>query len=202
MIGIIKRILKTRTKKNTSNQNVNPINIIFFFDSLVVTKKKYTDINQLWSEFPTLKFIKGFKTLEEMTKYIVDELDDLEEKEIYKLKGFQEPTSEELVKLDYKRHIKSLRVMADYSSSGIWIIEQAGPFKHSMANYSDLGISEKLSNAFEKWITEYDKALEGKLDKQLFDKTGRDLALDLKKELPDVQVFYYHENRDLGEEEV
>lgn len=113
-----------------------------------------------------------------------------------------EITQETMNKERSKTEITSLRVMADYASSGIWVMEQTGPFRHGMIEYSELGISQELSNDFGNWIIGYDRALEGKLDVDKFDKTGMSLAIRLKQELPDVKVFYWHENRELGEEEV
>lgn len=73
-----------------------------------------------------------------------------------------------------------LRVMAEYASSGIWVMEQTGPFRHYMIDWEALGLPEDLSRDFAAWIDTYWLCLDGKLDLPPFNATGRSLARRLK----------------------
>ncbi len=77
-----------------------------------------------------------------------------------------------------------LRVMADYGSSGIWVIGQIGPFRHGMIKHRSLGLSAELARRFDEWIDEYTSRLDpsrGALDVAAFNAKGRALAKDLKR---------------------
>jgi hypothetical protein len=73
-----------------------------------------------------------------------------------------------------------LRVMAEYASSGIWIIEKLGYFRHGMIGYSSLKLSPELAIRFEQWIELYWGMLEDNLDIDEFNQVGRKLARELK----------------------
>jgi hypothetical protein len=72
--------------------------------------------------------------------------------------------------------------MADYGSSGIWVAEPCGPFRHGMISYSSLGLPTPLTTRFEAWIAHYWKRIDdpAAFDCQSFNATGRLLARDLK----------------------
>lgn len=94
---------------------------------------------------------------------------------------------------------KKLRVMAEYTSSGIWVIEQTGPFRHGGVSHETLSLPQELKDRFNDWIQLYDKNLEGKLDLGEFDRIGLGLAQDLKKFMgSDVYVEYEPEKSDFG----
>jgi hypothetical protein len=79
------------------------------------------------------------------------------------------------------------RVMADYASSGIWLMRSAGPFRHQMVTYESLGLPKELSQRFEKWIASFDDrdANEELKNIQQFNATGMGLARELKNFLGD-----------------
>lgn len=95
---------------------------------------------------------------------------------------------------------KKLRVMADYSSSGIWVMESMLGFRHGMVDYGSLGLPEDLANRFKRWINIHDNNLSDKgLNLEDFDKMGLQLAKDLKKFLgTDAYVEYEPEKSDFG----
>lgn len=96
---------------------------------------------------------------------------------------------------------KKLRVMADYSSSGIWVMEPVLGFRHGMIDCRSLGLPEELSNRFKDWIEMYDNNLNEKdLKLEEFDRIGLQLAKDLKKFLgPETYVEYEPEKSSSGE---
>jgi hypothetical protein len=86
-----------------------------------------------------------------------------------------------------------LRVMAEYDSSGIWVIEQVGPFRHSDVDYNWLGLPPNLAGRFKRWIITYwayyDQAMFDEeypefngfvFDIDTFNQEGRELAYRLK----------------------
>jgi hypothetical protein len=73
-----------------------------------------------------------------------------------------------------------LRVMAEYASSGIWVIGKIGYFRHGMIEYSSLKLSPDLAKRFEQWIELYWGMLENNLDVDEFNQIGRILARELK----------------------
>jgi hypothetical protein len=92
--------------------------------------------------------------------------------------------------------IKTVRVMADYGSSGIWLVETTGGFRHSMLGHDSLQLPESLSEAFDQWIEHYWKALDDpdSYDEQWMISRGRELATELKRFLgPEVTVLYASE---------
>jgi len=96
--------------------------------------------------------------------------------------------------------------MADYGSSGIWVIETIGPFRHGMVWYESLGIPADLSDRFKAWIAAYWQRLEeDKFKVREFNALGRRLAMELKGFFgPDTYVEFIPEtpNGGLGEPEV
>ncbi len=95
---------------------------------------------------------------------------------------------------------KKLRVMADYSSSGIWVIVPTLGFRHGMIDYESLSLPEDLADRFRAWIKMYDNNLIDKhLNLEEFDKIGLQLAKDLKEFLgTDTYVEYEPEKSDFG----
>ncbi len=79
-----------------------------------------------------------------------------------------------------------LRVMAEYDSSGIWIIGTFGPFRHSMVGYDWLGLPPDLAQRFQHWIKRYDGCLDYPefahigFNASEFNQIGRSLAQELK----------------------
>jgi hypothetical protein len=76
-----------------------------------------------------------------------------------------------------------LRVMAEYASSGIWVIGRIGFFRHGMIGYSSLKLSPDLARRFEKWIELHWEMLENNLDVEEFNQIGRTLARALKNHI-------------------
>jgi hypothetical protein len=76
-----------------------------------------------------------------------------------------------------------LRVMAEYGSSGIWVVARrpGGLFRHGMIEYADLGLSTALSAEFASWVERYEHDNpNGDLDTEAFNAEGRRLANALK----------------------
>jgi len=101
---------------------------------------------------------------------------------------------------------KCLRVMAEYGSSGIWVVEPTGPFRHGMIEHRSLHLPEELAGSFRNWIDRYWKILDAAedFDTSAFNKEGRRLAQALKRHVgPKVMVLFVHEAEDghLGNEE-
>lgn len=87
----------------------------------------------------------------------------------------------------------SFRVMAEYSSSGIWGNTEAGPFRHLMIPHKLINLPSDLSARFNKWIEMYENGLPQSQTEE-FNKTGLQLARDLKKFLgPNASVEYQGE---------
>ena len=91
-----------------------------------------------------------------------------------------------------------LRVMAEYASLGIWVIEGVGPFRHGMIEHASLNLPLALAQGFEAWIEGYNDnlGLDGAIfDVHAFNAKGLRLATDLKRHLgPDVYVELIPEN--------
>lgn len=99
-----------------------------------------------------------------------------------------------------KKLPKKLRVMADYHSSGIWVIEPMLGFRHGMISHEDLGLLANLSNKFKKWIETYNARLNNQdFDIKEFDHKGLELAKELKSFVgPSIYVEYEPEESDYG----
>lgn len=83
---------------------------------------------------------------------------------------------------------EKLRVMAEYGSSGIWVIQPVGGWRHSMIEHGDLRLPLELSLRFERWIETYTDAYIQRLedpvyvfDHEAFNAEGRALAQVLKR---------------------
>jgi len=80
-------------------------------------------------------------------------------------------------------------VMADYGASGIWV--RGG----CVDNPTYYGVSEDLCARFKKWIRHYETLLDDTpFDWAAFSARGHELAVCLKRELPEVEIEYYDEN--------
>lgn len=74
-----------------------------------------------------------------------------------------------------------LRVMAEYDSSGVWVAEASGPFRHGMVGHEHLGLPPELASRFAFWIERYwARAGKGSFDVAAFNAEGRALAAALK----------------------
>jgi len=94
------------------------------------------------------------------------------------------------MKKKYKKNqgeMTALRVMAEYDSSGIWVIGQQGVFRHGMTGYSALRLPTALKSRFIYWIEYYDKILfdPDNFDVDWFNAEGLALATELKAFLGD-----------------
>ncbi|MEO8609198.1 MAG: hypothetical protein ABI690_15010 [Chloroflexota bacterium] len=90
-----------------------------------------------------------------------------------------------------------LRVMAEYMSSGIWVIGERGAFRHGMIEHASLKLPTNLAQAFNDWIEWYEDNLstdEVIFDIEKFNAEGLRLATELKKFLgSDVYVEFVPE---------
>ena len=79
----------------------------------------------------------------------------------------------------------SVRVMADYDSSGLWLMKPVGVFRHGGISYEALKVSPALAAQFAAWIEAYwDFYFEEKnFDIDVFNQRGRELSLALKAHL-------------------
>ena len=74
-----------------------------------------------------------------------------------------------------------VRVMAEYYSSGLWLIEPVGSFRHGGIGGKALGLPPELLHGFEEWIETYNGLIEAEsFDYAIFNETGRELARELK----------------------
>jgi hypothetical protein len=98
---------------------------------------------------------------------------------------------------------KTLRVMADYGSSGIWVVEPVGPFRHGMIEHQDLRLPPDLARRFTAWINDYWQARDSQFDKSKFITVGRELARELKAFVgTGVRVFYAAEDNIRRDDEI
>lgn len=94
---------------------------------------------------------------------------------------------------------KRLRVMAEYGSSGIWVAEAVGPFRHGMIAAKRLGLPAELSARFAAWIERYWARLKDGFDVDAFNAEGRALAAELKVFVgADTEVVFEAEGADGG----
>lgn len=92
-----------------------------------------------------------------------------------------------------------LRVMAEYGSSGIWVAEQTGLFRHGMVEHATLALPPALAARFDAWIDAYTEGLERPLDDVAFNAEGMSLARALKAHCgAATEVVYAGERRDGG----
>lgn len=98
-----------------------------------------------------------------------------------------------------RRPYTRLRVMAEYSSSGIWAAEQTGLFRHGMVEHATLALPPALAARFTAWIEQYTEGLERPLDDEAFNTEGMSLARALKAHCgAATEVVYAGERRDGG----
>lgn len=78
-----------------------------------------------------------------------------------------------------------LRVMAEYGSSGIWVVKPFGPFRHGMIGHKKLALPDDLARRFREWIDLYWKILDSlaNFDSASFNQEGRRLAHALKQHM-------------------
>jgi hypothetical protein len=89
--------------------------------------------------------------------------------------------------------------MADYSSSGIWVTEPVGLFRHGMIGHARLGLPSDLAARFNAWIELYWKNLDGSLDLDAFNAEGLELAQELKQHVGrDTEVVFAPESEVAG----
>ena len=88
--------------------------------------------------------------------------------------------------------------MADYGSSGIWVAEAIGPFRHGMASHDGLSLPPELAADFARWIQSYWLRLEdAPFDTASFNAEGGRLASRLKQFVgPTVEVVFQPERDD------
>jgi hypothetical protein len=92
--------------------------------------------------------------------------------------------------------MRKIRVMADFSSSGLWDDDCNGV----MIEYEDLGLLTDLITEFEEWIRHYDLNQTSNFDGFMPGKAlesqemGRKLAKKLKTMFPEDQIEYWYEN--------
>ena len=105
-----------------------------------------------------------------------------------------------------RRFPEHLRVMAEYGSSGIWVVKPFGPFRHGMIEHKGLGLPDDVAHSFCVWIEKYWRVLDApaQFDAETFNLEGRKLARALKAFVGnDTEVVYVPINQDntLGFEE-
>lgn len=92
-----------------------------------------------------------------------------------------------------------LRVMAEYGSSGIWVAEQTGLFRHGMVEHATLALPPALAARFDAWIEAYTEGLQRPLDDVAFNAEGVSLARALKAHCgAATEVVYAGERPDGG----
>jgi hypothetical protein len=81
-----------------------------------------------------------------------------------------------------RRFPERLRVMAEYGSSGVWVVKPFGPFRHGMIGHKKLGLPDDLARGFREWIDKYWRVLDAPahFDAESFNLEGRRLAQALK----------------------
>jgi hypothetical protein len=97
-----------------------------------------------------------------------------------------------------------LRVMAEYCSSGIWVIGKIGCFRHAMIEYFTLRLPPDLTQRFEQWIELYEENLTANINWIEFNNIGRGLTRDLKNHLGTRSIEFIPESREggIGETEI
>jgi len=89
--------------------------------------------------------------------------------------------------------------MAEYCSSGIWVTEPVGPFRHGMIDHKRLGLPKEMAERFAAWIEGYSGRLREGFDARAFNVEGRVLAVALKAFVgPETEVVYEGETEDGG----
>lgn len=107
--------------------------------------------------------------------------------------GPLEPTPIEAhhARMTYMTDAKWVRIMCDYAADPVW-----GP-DGAMNDLDDLPVTAELKAALWAWEEEYDVHSPGEdeppLDRADFSNRGRDLAREVKRQLPDWTVVYFDE---------
>jgi hypothetical protein len=97
-----------------------------------------------------------------------------------------------------------LRVMAEYCSSGVWVIGKIGCFRHGMIGHSTLKLPPDLIQRFEQWIELYEGNSAANFNLAEFNNIGRGLTNDLKNHLGTESIEFIPESIDggIGETEI
>lgn len=98
--------------------------------------------------------------------------------------------------------MRKIKVMADFSSSGLWDEDRNGV----MIDYEDLGLLTDLITEFEEWIRHYDMIwtkdyhamMPGKAKEN--EEMGRKLAKQLKALFPEDHIEFWYENEKAEDE--
>jgi hypothetical protein len=100
----------------------------------------------------------------------------------------------------YAMSMVSIKVMTDYQCFPLW---HYGVGEVGEVDPSTLPISSTLSSSLMKWAAEYDATLNTEdpanskflspLAESQFIEKGRRLAQELKSELENIEVYYFHE---------
>jgi len=87
----------------------------------------------------------------------------------------------------------SVRVMADWNTSGIWAHCSEGITRHYMLEWEELDLPESLAEQFDQWISHLHLKgdwIQG-ITMDEFAEEGRRLAVELKRFLgPEIEVLY------------
>ena len=98
-----------------------------------------------------------------------------------------------------QKRFTRLRVMAEYGSSGVWLAEPVGPFRHGMIGHARLGLPDDLAARFDAWIARYWQRREAGFDTAAFNVEGLELARALKRHVgPNTEVVFAPEAEDGG----
>ena len=97
-----------------------------------------------------------------------------------------------------------LRVMAEYCSSGIWVIGKIGCFRHGTIEHSTLRLLPDLTQRFEQWIELYEENSAANFNVFEFNNIGRGLTQDLKNYLGTGSIEFIPESIEggIGETEI
>ena len=93
--------------------------------------------------------------------------------------------------------LNSIKVMADYCSSGLWSYDSG-----VMIEPTDLGLSESTIAELKSWVSYFNTnaATDVTQDDDIFDvktftERGRRIATLIKEELPNTVVYYFNESQ-------
>ena len=91
----------------------------------------------------------------------------------------------------------TLRIMAEYAGSGLWVIESHGAFRHGMVTAHRLGLTLSLEQALDQWIALYHACQSPDFNTCAFNQEGRRLASEVKRQLGSrARVFFIAEKED------
>lgn len=86
--------------------------------------------------------------------------------------------------------IKAVRVMGEWESTGIWLVESVSGFRHVMLQYDTLGMPRQLAQEFEEWSRGFGMYTDW-IELVKFEAKGFDLAVKLKCFLGDAVTVLY-----------